>query len=371
MRKLTRTEKVLFKLTRSTAATVSAQLSAIKRAGLEGKSIPEVRKIQKDNFREWRNAYILKHPEEKRFPQWFFAAKYDQGGQDWTRTLPPSIHAGKVVSSTVRDLATDLADWGNLRKKSGSMASTDCRIITNDNGRKGWDRVVWHYAGYGSILSPDGKTIAVCVKAFSRHHAPGESGWSFHPVFHGKFMYRGNREVIKYSDWHPVDQSPATMPIRALVRLLRMHGMEAAVCRQRTTEDTLNSLRSGGKLYVVAKRGDLGYYHVYYSDLRHPIHILQRIQLAFAQRKYAQLQERQIERAISVNPFVCVEDSLAAGNCLPGTEQFRTRVQSQLGAEGPLGAVRADVLLSMRNDQYVRRAVLVAASRKPELIGSN
>jgi hypothetical protein len=59
--------------------------------------------------------------------------------------------------------------------------------------------------------------------------------------------------------------------------------------------------------------------------------------------------------------FVALEDSLAAGNCKSSSEQFASRVWQQLGASGPC-AVRADVMLQIRDDNYTRRALGAAMS---------
>jgi hypothetical protein len=58
--------------------------------------------------------------------------------------------------------------------------------------------------------------------------------------------------------------------------------------------------------------------------------------------------------------FVAVEDSLRAGNCKSMTDQFASQVWRTIGATGPC-AVRADVVLSLRDDYYTRKAVTAAA----------
>jgi hypothetical protein len=60
--------------------------------------------------------------------------------------------------------------------------------------------------------------------------------------------------------------------------------------------------------------------------------------------------------------YVAVEDSIAAGNCAPTTNQFAAQVWKQIGASGPC-AVRADVVMTARDDSYTRRALGVAMSR--------
>jgi len=60
--------------------------------------------------------------------------------------------------------------------------------------------------------------------------------------------------------------------------------------------------------------------------------------------------------------WLSVEDSIAAGNCKPSTDQFAARIWHQIGASGPC-AVRADIVLMTRDDYYTRRALGAALSR--------
>lgn len=57
--------------------------------------------------------------------------------------------------------------------------------------------------------------------------------------------------------------------------------------------------------------------------------------------------------------FVSVQDSLAAGNCPAGTKIFLNQVVQKFGR---YAALRADLLLTIRDDFYVRRAILAAKS---------
>ncbi len=60
--------------------------------------------------------------------------------------------------------------------------------------------------------------------------------------------------------------------------------------------------------------------------------------------------------------YLSVEDSIAAGNCSSSTQQFAKRVWNELGASGPC-AVRADLVISTRDDYYTRRALGAALAR--------
>jgi len=68
------------------------------------------------------------------------------------------------------------------------------------------------------------------------------------------------------------------------------------------------------------------------------------------------------EHAQHVHVWVTPEDSIRAGNCAAETRAIQRRLERALGA-GPLGAVRADLLLEIRDDMYARRAMVAAAQR--------
>lgn len=73
--------------------------------------------------------------------------------------------------------------------------------------------------------------------------------------------------------------------------------------------------------------------------------------------------------ALLKRTYVRVEDSLAAGNCAPATRAYYDKVARHF--PGHLVALRADVLLTDRNDAYARRAVDAALKRSaPELLGT-
>lgn len=80
----------------------------------------------------------------------------------------------------------------------------------------------------------------------------------------------------------------------------------------------------------------------------------------------AAFRKRRAEKVIAFNPtkaYVSLEDSYAAGNCVPMSEQFAHEMWSRIGAAGPC-AVRADVILAYRDDSYTRRACMMAACRQ-------
>ena len=62
--------------------------------------------------------------------------------------------------------------------------------------------------------------------------------------------------------------------------------------------------------------------------------------------------------------WVTEADSIASGNCALGTWHVAREIAGKLGAPaGSIGAVRADFLLSIRNDAHVQRAIAAAGRR--------
>jgi hypothetical protein len=74
-------------------------------------------------------------------------------------------------------------------------------------------------------------------------------------------------------------------------------------------------------------------------------------------RLAARLERRDLRRV-----WVAVEDSIRGGNCPTGTEQGAAAIWRQIGADGPC-AIRADVLVGLRDDAYARRAIAAAIAR--------
>jgi hypothetical protein len=115
-----------------------------------------------------------------------------------------------------------------------------------------------------------------------------------------------------------------------------------------------------GRILVV--RGPDGYiYHARPS--RSPAEAIRVAVRAYRGRRLALVpREALVSRAAHI--WVSREDSVRAGHCEIGTEQAAKQIERALGAEGPLGAVRGDVLLDIRRgDDYAFRALAAAARR--------
>lgn len=72
------------------------------------------------------------------------------------------------------------------------------------------------------------------------------------------------------------------------------------------------------------------------------------------------LLDKRYELRDAKKKWVTVDDSIRAGNCRYGTEAFVNKIKKELAAMGEIGAVRGDVVLTLQNDYYTRRAVAIA-----------
>jgi len=348
-RQLTANERYLFALTTSDAKTVRAQIAAISRAGLAGKTKAELLRERRELFAAYRET----QDDLKNLPAWLAAARYAASGSDW-RHVPPTPAGRPLDVAGLSRIAYDAVEWGRLRKhQRGDATPFAPRVREETNGKRGWDCVTWRYADYLCVLSPDGRKIAVQA---DRQH-PIE----IHAVYRRRFKYR--RRIWSFRD-DPQRYAPTA---RDDARRLQRHGFDARCVRQ---DD--NMLRAGSgestrikshKLYCVVPDGLGGWYHVSHNQSAESV----RTELTKRQTN-ARLAARNayLDAYLDANAarvFVSVEDSLSVGNCKPATESFRAQLAQVLQASGELGAVTAAVILKLRNDEYTRRACRAAALR--------
>lgn len=139
-------------------------------------------------------------------------------------------------------------------------------------------------------------------------------------------------------------------------------------------EDVADGLVAGieddGRLYVADENDPEDRYHLDADDTADVLAhgwagVVDQIRSAFGTRKVLGLardwQAEMDAAIITADPWVMVADSLAAGNCKQETAAFAARLQE--GADGEIGAVRASVILALRDDPYTRRACRLAAWR--------
>lgn len=345
-KELTKMEKYQFSLCGSLATTVAAQRAAIAREGLTGMTPAAVRKARQKAFKEWRATQDDLH----KLPAWLAAARWEAISSNWLHVAP--IPAGKPVDvPRLGRMAHDAVTWGRLKKHStGDGTAFRPRVRENDNGKTGWDRVVWRYADYLCVLSPDRKHIAVQVD---------NEPITIHPVFRDCFLYRGfrtNMNLIRI-------QRGYRMTLRDTERHLKRHGYEARLVRQTAEmvqQGSGDNIRSGGTVSLVIPDGIGGFYHVCRAQW------IPSIREALSKRRLA-AKQKELDAMIETagdRIWVTIEDSLAAGNCLPGTNGFIQKLKDRLKAEGELGAVTAKAILATTDNDFTRRACRVACLRK-------
>jgi len=99
------------------------------------------------------------------------------------------------------------------------------------------------------------------------------------------------------------------------------------------------------------------------TDLRRALAtVTRRRQKAAMTHRNTRWAKRQRANALSLI-WVTAEDSHRGGNCRAATAQYGQELQRLLHTDGPVGAIRADVLLGLRDDSFTRRAVSAAQSR--------
>jgi hypothetical protein len=75
-------------------------------------------------------------------------------------------------------------------------------------------------------------------------------------------------------------------------------------------------------------------------------------------RNEAKLMQRKVK---SKKVWVGFDDSISSGNCVSATRSFKDSISKMF--DGEIGGLRADILLSIRNDSFTNRAVQKASIR--------
>jgi hypothetical protein len=84
--------------------------------------------------------------------------------------------------------------------------------------------------------------------------------------------------------------------------------------------------------------------------------------VAARSKQVAALRAKRVSRANLRLVYVDYDDSLAAGNCAAATTTGARKIWDRLQVAGPC-AVRADVLLEIRSDNYANKAIGAAIRR--------
>ncbi|TAL13916.1 hypothetical protein EPN95_04485 [Patescibacteria group bacterium] len=253
-----------------------------------------------------------------------------------SRAIPDPIQAAVAAEAYAR------TDWGRLRKTYRGENRVP-GIRTETNGRSGWNCVSWHYADYAAILRPDGRKIWA--------QYPGGSISEYPVTALGTAKIGG--EIIQPE---PKKIAPAIRPHHLRRYYSSPVSRLTAISWMWDRQENAGYYLLEGEKYHTPPRPEGPASAIYREAVR-----------AFSKRREEKRASALRERAELIlrtpgqadRHYVAIEDSLAAGNCRTQTEAFAQQARTEIGAIGPC-AVRADVILRIRDDSYSRRAVLQA-----------
>jgi hypothetical protein len=347
---LTAHERYLFSLTRSTATTPQWQRAAIRREGLAGMTRRAVLERRRQHWAEFRS-----FPENRGLPAWLVAARAVDAAGWWAEM--PVVPQGTVAiySSPLGREAFSLAAWGKARKRSKGCPTPHApRIRETDNGRTGWDRVVDRFADYLCVISPDGTRAAIQTSA--------AEPVAVVRVWRGRALWRGQAVRVAHGQPYPGERIAAVTPCRWQAERLRRAGLDARVVRQTREMVSAGSgetLRSGGELWVIVPDGSGGFYHPTLWETAGDV--LKAIRRRAIAARAVRLDATLAERGATI--WVSVADSIAGGNCQPGTAAFASDFAGAIGATGEIGGATAAAILAYRDDRMTRAACRAAALR--------
>lgn len=244
----------------------------------------------------------------------------------------------------------NVAPWGKLRKTYFGENHFYCEgIRTEDNGKTGMKKVVWHYADYYLAVNKE------ATKAFYKL-ANGESG-EFSITKNGSFKFRGkiykkpimitSEKILKA---HHIRRS-AEKVIRGNVRFEWDRSDNSGMFVDNLNEEKYHFSPSLGQ----ANKLD-------FFDTTFRIAIS-----AFRRRRSEQARKNRIEKiktymiAHKNQIFVGIKDSEVAGNCRYGTESFATNTL-HIDLQ-KIGGVSVEEILQYRNDSFTMRACIEATER--------
>lgn len=367
MKSLSSLEKWKLALTGSFASTVAGQRAAIRRHGLARKSKQEVKSECRQRYQTWLATQPTYY---RKLPAWLTWTIYHATTGD--RVAPYVSTLGETVNcALLSGLAYGAVDWGQARNHSYGYGRAVPASVEEQRRGSGWNARVRRYAHYLAILSPDRKWVAIQVDA--------REPIRVYRVYRETMVtdalscwFRGAR--LSFARNNHARQCPVS---RDFYRLLKRHGFDARLVRQ--TEDMVSngSGDSTGNrshpLYCVVPDGLGGWYHVAASRSRWigriGNRIVHEVRTALAERVANHRQtvrNAELDRLLSScgeNIWVRFQDSLDAGNCQAGTSAFLTSLKEKVNATGEIGAVRASVILAIRDDTYTRAACRTAALR--------
>lgn len=275
----------------------------------------------------------------------FVRAFYINHTRDISR-ISAFIHAADREKGELREWA-EIAydaytryDWGRLQVRSTGGCVTPDRVgILQTGSNTDWNKrsTLRRYAEYSLIAPREHGNVYAMYYVDASHHV--------HTVKASSNYYRIDGGTPK----RHTSQKPKkiTLNVHTQRRILAAH-VPAVI--------SVDYDRNGKRLMLVDSTGEQ--YHLNYVPTG--AHARNAVREAVAA-----LRKRRAKKIAVTNPervWVQVEDSYESGNCRSMTDEFVRDYLRQIGATGPV-CTRGDLLLSIRDDAYTRRAVAFASQR--------
>jgi hypothetical protein len=230
------------------------------------------------------------------------------------------------------------ARFGRIRKAFAGTNSMYAGIRTDTNGMSGWNCVSWHYADFTAIINPQNTSVWV-------EYADGTE----ENITMWKHFAKINGKVFKFEIEKVFDISQ-----EAKFEILTHFNRGNVLNVYKDKNDWCYQDRESKELYHFDNK-------IKYWRTRNPFIIA----LSAFKKRRAIAKEKASAKELELRCFsnldkffVSVEDSIQSGNCVPYTNTTRIDVMNKLGIDTNLViAVRADVLMNIRNDFYSKRAV--------------
>lgn len=233
-------------------------------------------------------------------------------------------------------------DWERKRKQTGCVLTDNLKsvgLFTETNGRGGWDKVSWHYNNI--YFTQTGNKILLVSNTCTE-------------VYKYKISKLNNRIYLTNgnSDYR------FDLKRRENIDLIKV---------RRNIMKHYNKILDSGKLIVDSKK--LCYvehnemYHFADNDLTSKT-FSKKIEYAHSQierrrnEKYVAHLLNNLQSLNLSSIFVERQDSLNAGNCVTMTDSFIKEIKEKFNLDSDQFALRADLLLKYRNDNFTKRAVI-------------
>lgn len=275
----------------------------------------------------YARAYYIKHVEGiARFSRFVAEARRETGElRDWA------------------EIAWDAYtryDWGRLQvRTAGDCVAPENVGMVQTGSNWDWNKrsTLQRRTDYSLIAPREHGNI------YTMHYVDASRG--VHLVRVSANFYRVDLEEIK----RHTSQKPRKI-------VLNIHTQRRILAPHVPAVITVDYDRETNRLMLVDSHGER--YHLnYVSDSGNAQRQVREAVTAFRKRR--------AEKIAITNPeqvWVQVEDSYNSGNCRSMTDSFAAEYLAKIGASGPV-CTRADLLLSVRDDSYTRRAVSHAAAR--------